>query len=286
MLTSRPTPNVTISQATPPRTRLFKNTLIALAIAIATQVCPSSISNADNTTATVSSDSMGDRRFDHSNGPWNPADYGLDPEQTQELVDALDAIIAIDDSDCSYKAKIETFEKIFNEFRERLGFNTVLFNTQLETAAQIWANQMAKNGKISHSKLSANTGDLPWILLGENVSVAPSSYPLIYSLALQILSKEHLEIITNPEIDEVGIAGTIVAGKVFVALKTMVTDSSNNNTPNGLVNGPNGQLFHDLKGQDLVDAVKAIAFHINEQIALGSQPFKCYSSPSVTLGDR
>ena len=61
---------------------------------------------------------------------------------------------------------------LLNESRAQNGLGPLEFNTMLHFKAQAWAEQLARQGYLSHSRLTDGNHSTTWTKLGENVGYA------------------------------------------------------------------------------------------------------------------
>lgn len=224
-------------------------------------------------TTALGPESLEEFAFSHTEGPWNPKEMNLDAEQTVALVQAFRDIQSLDSSSCSHQEQVEAFAYLVNKFRIRLGASEQTLNPDLSVSAQIWADQMAKDGAISHSKLSANLSPefrKIWLRLGENVSVTDN---LALGMALMELSIGHQVILADPSYDSMGVGYTLGENgrSHYLVYKSAKTIS-------GIKNSDKGLVF----GQELLDSVKSIVTDIKSAQAGLSDKFNCYAPVDYT----
>lgn len=89
----------------------------------------------------------------------------------------------------------------------------------LTAKAEAWAQHMAATGRLEHSVLTADLGDLAWTKLGENVGMSgPTSDTLLTIHNMFVASAEHRANLVNSQYTHMGVGvATDSAGRVWVS---------------------------------------------------------------------
>ena len=89
----------------------------------------------------------------------------------------------------------------------------------LTAKAEAWAQHMAATGRLEHSVLTADLGDLVWTMLGENVGMSgPTSDTLLTIHNMFVASPEHRANLVNSQYTHMGVGvATDSAGRVWVS---------------------------------------------------------------------
>lgn len=99
-----------------------------------------------------------------------------------------------------------------NALRASKGLPGFRLNSQLNTMAVNWANQMAANGSISHNPNLAKLGPAGWAKLGENVGVGGDEPSLHRAF---VASPGHYANLVDGQFNQIGIAVVYSGGRMW-----------------------------------------------------------------------
>ena len=112
-----------------------------------------------------------------------------------------------------------TFLDRTNSLRSSRGVAALSENDTLTNKAEEWAQHMAATGRLEHSNLSSNVGDLQWQALGENVAyTTPTSDTLRTIHEMFVNSSGHRANLLNSNFTHMGVGvAQDSRGRVWVA---------------------------------------------------------------------
>ena len=111
-----------------------------------------------------------------------------------------------------------------NTTRTSEGLPALRADPRLAAVATVWAEHMASNARLSHSRLDRRV-EVRWSVLGENVGRGPGPEPIHSGL---LASPAHRRNILDPRFDRVGIGiarrgAVLYVAQVFLASPTRDT---------------------------------------------------------------
>jgi uncharacterized protein YkwD len=119
----------------------------------------------------------------------------------------------------------QTFLDRTNKLRSSVGVRQLKESGTLTNKAEDWARHMAATGKLEHSNLSANLGNLRWKSLGENVAYSsPTSNTLLTIHNMFVKSSGHYANLVKAGYTHMGVGvakdsrGRIWVAEVFATL--------------------------------------------------------------------
>jgi uncharacterized protein YkwD len=102
---------------------------------------------------------------------------------------------------------------LLNQYRARYGLHGLVRSAELDNKAQSHAQSMANAGRIFHSPNLATGVSPGWMLIGENVAVAPSVTSAQRALEG---SAPHRENMLNGRFNHMGIGVVVTKSRVYV----------------------------------------------------------------------
>jgi uncharacterized protein YkwD len=111
-----------------------------------------------------------------------------------------------------------TVQKQINSARSSRGIRTLIDYTKADNKAQLWANKLAADGRLSHSELTGAYTPGTWCHLGENVGMGPSLSSIQNGF---MNSPPHAANILNGVYDHVG-TGVVKKGSTYYVVQEFV----------------------------------------------------------------
>lgn len=127
---------------------------------------------------------------------------------------AIALVVALLGAGCTKNPQAAESARLINNERTRRGIRTAKLDVHLVNKAQNWAEHMARNGRVSHSVLSAGIGgNTNWRYLAENVGWARSVGEMH---SLFMASPAHRASILDGRYSRVGTGVAIRNGRYYV----------------------------------------------------------------------